>query len=398
MELMVLVRYAEIFLRFVLPVIIFTGLIFGYNKYKHIYERCFINKSMLALLTLGTLSTVLINVPIYIDAELIIAVNFGAIIIPLVISFVFIFEINKQLANLFRSSIVIMFVIVISMISFMLSYFKPGFGITMDFPYYFVPMLYGVLFAFILVGRSNNFYSAVPIAYSISTLGVFIGADVLQLPIAINENLRIGYLGGQGVLDMVYISGLYSLVFALFIVIINTKRSEKKEKAHRESYMIDRAWLIKPRAVAFLIDCTIQFMIIYLFYFTVFGDIHLTLDQVMPFRGIERVFLLGWSVSIHIFYFTFFEWYFGQTPGKMVTGIKVVPVQYIGITKKKKTARTSNKFLNIFTRNILRIVELVLGFYVVSMILIKLSQSEQRIGDYFADTKIICVEKEFELN
>ena len=42
------------------------------------------------------------------------------------------------------------------------------------------------------------------------------------------------------------------------------------------------------------------------------------------FVGIWGFSIFWWVVFIHIFYFTAFEWYFGQTPGKMSVKIRVI--------------------------------------------------------------------------
>jgi hypothetical protein len=82
-------------------------------------------------------------------------------------------------------------------------------------------------------------------------------------------------------------------------------------------------------------------------------------------------------------YFILFEAFWnGQTPGKRKQGLRVVRSngQPIG-------------WVESATRNILRAVDIVLGFYPLGLIVIFFSRSNQRIGDYAAGTIVVVEEK-----
>ena len=78
-------------------------------------------------------------------------------------------------------------------------------------------------------------------------------------------------------------------------------------------------------------------------------------------------------------YFIVFEKYWnGQTPGKRLLGIRVVrdggyPVELVSST----------------VRNLIRIVEQVLGFYAISIVCMLLSSENKRLGDFAAGTIVV---------
>ena len=78
-----------------------------------------------------------------------------------------------------------------------------------------------------------------------------------------------------------------------------------------------------------------------------------------------------------ILYFTYFEGSSGQTLGKKALGIKVVKE-----TGKKLTYGDS------FVRTILRIIDSI-GFYILGLIVILVSQKKQRIGDLAVHTIVV---------
>jgi len=93
----------------------------------------------------------------------------------------------------------------------------PNVGIEEVFPYYLLPPV-GAGIAAILVAprvfpREEGF--ALPSAYFATTLGVLIGADVLHEPPLYGTGPPGLYsIGGAGVLDLVYLSGLLALALA----------------------------------------------------------------------------------------------------------------------------------------------------------------------------------------
>ena len=86
----------------------------------------------------------------------------------------------------------------------------PGVGILSTFPYYFLaPVLLGgiaVLAARPLLGLPS--IAGIPIGYGAATLGVTLGADLLRQPPLYGGPPELLSIGGAGVFDLVYLSGL----------------------------------------------------------------------------------------------------------------------------------------------------------------------------------------------
>jgi len=96
----------------------------------------------------------------------------------------------------------------------------PGIGIVESFPYYLLPPFFAGLVAgavapWVLPGEEGF---ALPISYLAGTVGVLLGADLLRQPPLYGHGAAGLYaIGGAGVLDLVYLSGLLSLAGAFVI-------------------------------------------------------------------------------------------------------------------------------------------------------------------------------------
>jgi uncharacterized RDD family membrane protein YckC len=78
-------------------------------------------------------------------------------------------------------------------------------------------------------------------------------------------------------------------------------------------------------------------------------------------------------------YFALFEWLWeGQTPGKRLLGIRVV-----------RDGGFPLDFMSAVVRNLIRIVEVALGYYAVSALCTLLSPRNRRLGDMAAGTLVV---------
>jgi uncharacterized membrane protein/uncharacterized RDD family membrane protein YckC len=96
---------------------------------------------------------------------------------------------------------------------------EPGVGIVSFFPYYLlVPLLAGIACVGLLPGRISESQPpaiGLPLAYAAATFGVLIGADVLrQPPLYLSGPTGFYVIGGAGVMDLLYLTGLLALVGA----------------------------------------------------------------------------------------------------------------------------------------------------------------------------------------
>jgi uncharacterized RDD family membrane protein YckC len=146
---------------------------------------------------------------------------------------------------------------------------------------------------------------------------------------------------------------------------------------------------VGSRAVAFLLDTAIRYLSILVMVVLVwwFGSLLPVLDPTGALDGTSKTWIIALAVlaygMVDLGYFLFFEalWN-GQTPGKRKQGLRVIRSdgQPIG-------------WLESAIRNILRAVDVLLGFYPIGLIVIFFSRNNQRIGDYAAGTVVVVERK-----
>ena len=139
------------------------------------------------------------------------------------------------------------------------------------------------------------------------------------------------------------------------------------------------------RSTAFALDTTFRFLVVLFIFLAVSLLAHWlpTLDPTGVFAALPKTWLLALAVLaygiVDLGYFLVFEaLWSGQTPGKRLQKLRVIKVngQPIG-------------WLESSIRNILRAVDILLGFYPLGLLVMFLSSRSQRIGDYAAGTVVI---------
>jgi RDD family/Protein of unknown function (DUF1614) len=107
----------------------------------------------------------------------------------------------------------------VAFLTFLFSEAIPGVGITEGFPQYLAPpILAGAIGALAapLAFRGREAL-VLPVAFVAGTFGVLLGADILrQPPLYTGATSGLYVIGGAGVFDLVYLSGLLALAVALF--------------------------------------------------------------------------------------------------------------------------------------------------------------------------------------
>jgi uncharacterized RDD family membrane protein YckC len=146
---------------------------------------------------------------------------------------------------------------------------------------------------------------------------------------------------------------------------------------------------VGSRAAAYLLDTVIRYVSILSIFVlaALLGSLLPDLDPTGIAEKLSRTWILALAVLaygiVDLGYFIFFEalWN-GQTPGKRKQGLRVV-----------RSNGQSIGWLESSIRNILRAVDIVLGFYPLGLIVIFFSRNNQRIGDYAAGTVVVVEEK-----
>jgi uncharacterized RDD family membrane protein YckC len=105
--------------------------------------------------------------------------------------------------------------------------------------------------------------------------------------------------------------------------------------------------------------------------------------KIAPLEKLERAVLIALAslagFLLFFGYFIFFEWRFGGlTPGKRLLGIRVV-----------RDGGFPLDFTGAVVRNVVRILEVALGFYAVSALSTLLSPLNRRLGDMAAGTIVV---------
>jgi len=136
---------------------------------------------------------------------------------------------------------------------------------------------------------------------------------------------------------------------------------------------------IGSRFLALVIDTLIQF-VIYFMGMVVFGLVTLgafVYEWAPKSMGVAFYIILVFCV--YWGYFALFEIFMkGQTPGKKYAGIRVI----------KDSGRPINAFEAV-TRNLMRAVDSLPGFYGVGLLTMMLNKQSRRLGDFVAGTIVV---------
>ena len=133
-----------------------------------------------------------------------IAINLGGAVVPILLSFYFLFLILRQGFSL---QPVLIAIILMTLLSKSISRVIPGKGISLPA---LIPPIFSALFALIL---SPGF--AAPCAFIAGTLGTLIGADILNL-IKVQKFGGFISIGGAGVFDGIFLVGIVAALLAGF--------------------------------------------------------------------------------------------------------------------------------------------------------------------------------------
>jgi len=131
------------------------------------------------------------------------------------------------------------------------------------------------------------------------------------------------------------------------------------------------------RFLAYLLDLILLSIPFVLFFFLIFYDVLPAHSQFLITEPIV-IAVISLAISIQFIYFTLTEWYFGKSLGKALAGLKVLDDDLENITFTQSAARNSGRYADI-----------VLGFYMLSFVLILRDPEKKRIGDYIAGTRVV---------
>jgi len=157
-----------------------------------------------------------------------VGINVGGAIIPILLSLYLC--VKNRLAPLQ----VFLGIGIISIVTFFVTSPDPEKGIVSPFPWWLLPILTASLVS--LFFSWNLKKKAAPLAYTIGTLGVLIGADCFHLIGLLQNEIntpRNAVIGGASVFDMVFITGILAVFLDGFLV-VQQKRNKKNTESHSQ--------------------------------------------------------------------------------------------------------------------------------------------------------------------
>jgi len=184
-----------------LPLVLIAGLLIAYARYRDRFLAIGLSQREMGLLAIGPFAAMLFDVPVFISTDYFLAMNIGGAIVPVIVSLHLIW---KQRPSIVKT---VLGIAIVSAASFMITRVT-DLGVVASFPFYLLPSVLAALLALLLCSHRSP--SAPAYAYAVATFGVLIGGDIFHLPEIFSEPF-MGSLGGAGLYDMVYISGLLAI-------------------------------------------------------------------------------------------------------------------------------------------------------------------------------------------
>ncbi|HDO19551.1 MAG TPA: DUF1614 domain-containing protein [Thermoplasmatales archaeon] len=147
------------------------------------------------------------NIYLFTYDNWIICINVGGALIPIIISLYT--AVKKRLS----AGKIFVGLLVVTIVSYSVTYPDPTKGIVSRFPYWLLPALFASIISVILYWR--DYRRAAPLAYFSGAIGVLIGADFLHLSELLSNVIdkpTMASIGGANIFDMVYITGILAVI------------------------------------------------------------------------------------------------------------------------------------------------------------------------------------------
>ncbi|MGQ4832684.1 MAG: DUF1614 domain-containing protein [Candidatus Asgardarchaeia archaeon] len=143
-------------------------------------------------------------------SKVVLAVNLGGCIIPVILSLYLLYELVVNLG--FLSIILIFFGVMINSI-IIHQFARPIQGVGIATPWFIPPLVTAVItLIFVQMLPGLNVFA---FAYIVGTLGTLIGADIMNLKAIVNLGTPAASIGGAGTFDGVFLTGIMSIFLLL---------------------------------------------------------------------------------------------------------------------------------------------------------------------------------------
>ena len=156
-----------------------------------------ISREVVEIMGVPFLAPVAVNWP-----GTVLAINVGGAVIPILLSFYFLVRYDLWTLGVVAVAIVAFFVHQMAI---------PVAGLGISVPTFVPPLLA----AFVALALSRRF--AAPLAYIGGSVGVLVGADLLNLGLLRNLGAPVASIGGAGTFDGVFLTGVIAVVLASLV-------------------------------------------------------------------------------------------------------------------------------------------------------------------------------------
>jgi len=432
----VLLELLEVIFLIFLPLVLLSGLVIAYTRHRGMFLKIGFSHREIGLISIGPFAAMMFDMPVFIYKNYFLAFNLGGAVVPIVLSLYLVGKKNIPIMKTVAGTAIV------AVATFMITRVT-DMGVVASFPFYLIPSVLSVLISFLIF--SGHSERTPGYGYAISTLGVLIGADFFHFPEIFSKPF-MGSVGGAGLYDMVYITGLLSICLILPFMSKDIKRAsiplnepamllraasllDDYEKA--VGYAVKAVGLkISEVAKKFCIDSDNVLPVLigsdaYRDYLVMkrikifssenakksivtAGLIIDTLEKKeMRFyaSGIRRAaaFMLDFAILIPFsvlfavlsnlnFFFMFLIFLF-SLQFLYFTLLEYFYGSTVGKAFMHISVRADSMekldFISSFTRNIIRFFDMLLGFYFISIIFIALSPKKQRLGDIVAGSIVV---------
>ncbi len=191
-----------------LPVLSLTLLIIYQHKTEFL-ERSGFGKPEVGIIIVGSLFSLVADVPIIVSDDVLLNINVGGALIPLIVCGSLMY---KKLMDRRKLLALVAAVTLVGVVAFAITRYEPNLGIVAEFPHFLLPS-FCALAVPVVMGWFMDFPDDVqiPFAYTAAVLGNLIGADLVRVPMLIDAGI-LGSIGGAGAFDLVYLSGLIAAI------------------------------------------------------------------------------------------------------------------------------------------------------------------------------------------
>jgi len=164
------------------------------------------------LIVFGSIIFGLVDMPLFVYRNWVIAINVGGAAIPVAIS-IYLMAKKKFVWTAVAG------IILVSLITYNVTEVSSK-GVTSSFPLWLMPPIIASIYSMMASYKKPK--RAAPLAYVAGTLGVLIGADFLHMPEILGtpaSHRIVASIGGASIFDMVFLAGIIAvLVDSLFIL------------------------------------------------------------------------------------------------------------------------------------------------------------------------------------